>query len=180
MFAQSIIRRSAWLVVALVVVSGVVLAQGEKKETKEKKMTKADLPAAVIAAFEKAYPNATIKGVSKETEKKVTYFEVESVDGTMNRDLLYTADGKAAEIEETVNTADLPKEIQDALKKGAGKGTVAKAEKMTRGSVISYEFQIKTGKTTKELTIDAKGKVQKPAKGTKEKEDKEDEENEKD
>lgn len=178
MTSPQFLNRAAWPLILLLAATGVLLAQGEQKE---KKMTKADLPAAVIAAFEKAYPGAEIKGVSKETEKGITYFEIESVDGKTNRDLLYTADGKAAEIEETVATADLPKEIQAALKKAAGKGTVAKAEKLTRGSVVSYEFQIKTGKKTKEVAIDAKGKIQKPETTEKgEKEEKEDKENDKD
>jgi len=71
----------------------------EKEEAGENKAPDLKiLPAAVLDAFKTAYPKAVIKGTSKETEKGVTYYEIESVDGKLNRDLLYTADGKAAEI----------------------------------------------------------------------------------
>jgi hypothetical protein len=67
-----------------------------------KKFTAKDLPAAVSEAFTKAYPKAVSTGADKEAEKGKTFYEIESLDGTMKRDLLYTPEGKAAEIEEAL------------------------------------------------------------------------------
>lgn len=48
---------------------------------------------AIEAAFKKAYPNATVKAVSKEKEDGKVQYEVESMDGTQARDVIYLADG---------------------------------------------------------------------------------------
>ena len=51
----------------------------------DQKLEKKDVPAAVITAFEKAYPGAAVKGYGKEVEKGKTHFEIESVDGGKTR-----------------------------------------------------------------------------------------------
>jgi uncharacterized membrane protein YkoI len=144
----------------------------------EKKMSVKDLPAAVKNSFEKSYPNAKIKGVSKEEENGKTYYEVESVDGKMNRDLLYTPEGVAYEIEETIAAKALPQTVTDALKKEFTKYTVSKAEKTTKGTSIQYDVAVKSGKKTYEVSIDPAGKVlsKKEMKAEKEKGEKEEDE----
>jgi hypothetical protein len=147
---------------------------------KDKKITKKDLPAAVLSAFEKAYPKATIKGVGKENENKTTYFEIESIDGKISRDILYTTEGKAYEIEESMSKSDLPKEIQTTLKSQYAKANFVKAEKVTHDSAIGYEIQIKTGKKVKALSFDAAGKLVKDSGKKSEKEENEKDEEEED
>ncbi len=73
-------------------------------------------PAPVEAAFKKAYPNATVKAVSKETEKGQVQYEVESMDGAQARDLVYLADGKLVLYEELIPQADVPAAVMTALK----------------------------------------------------------------
>jgi hypothetical protein len=65
----------------------------------EKRIKEKDLPVAVTKAFHTEYPAAKIIGTSTEVEKGVTYFEIESMDGKVRRDLLYTKEGKRSEIE---------------------------------------------------------------------------------
>jgi hypothetical protein len=125
----------------------------------EKKLTSKQLPAAVQASFQKSYPTARIKGASSEVEKGKTLYEVESVDGKINRDLLYEKDGTCVEIEETIPLNALPDEVAKALKKEAGKGKVHKAEKLTKGETIQYEFLIGSGKGKREIVMDPKGKI---------------------
>lgn len=148
----------------------------------EQKIKAKDLPGAITAAFQKAYPNAKIKGTSKEVENGKTMYEVESVDGKINRDLLYNADGTCAEIEETIPVKALPGGVADALKKGFPKGKVMKAEKLTKGETVQYELVVQSGKEKHEVVFDAKGAIVKDtkmkAKAKEEKEEKE--ENEKD
>jgi hypothetical protein len=149
--------------------------------SQEKKIHKNDLPQAVLSAFEKAYPKATIKGLSTEVEEGKTYFEIESVDGKISRDLLYLADGSVAEIEEGVSTADLPSTVKATLHKEYPKGKVVKAEKTTKGTAVTYEMKVSSGKTTAELVIDPAGKVIKNEKAgamKKQKEEKEEGEQE--
>jgi uncharacterized membrane protein YkoI len=135
----------------------------EEEESEESAKNKAPdlkiLPAAVLNAFKTAYPKAVIKGTSKETEKGVTYYEVESVDGKLNRDLLYTADGKAAEIEEAVAPESLPAAVQQALTKAYPGCKILKAEALTKGPEKMFELQIQVNGKKQGVTIDPSGKI---------------------
>jgi len=117
------------------------------------------LPPAVLKAFKAAYPNAVIKGASKEVENGVTQYEVESVDGDLNRDLLYLADGKVIEIEETTAPENLPAPVKQTLAKDYTGVKVIKAEILTKDGVKSYELSIELKGKKMDLAIDAQGKV---------------------
>jgi peroxiredoxin len=174
-------KRSTGIVLALLAALILGVSTNASAEGK-KKFTKKDLPAAVTSAFEKAYPKATIKGASKEKENNTTYYEIESVDGTTKRDLLYTADGTIAEIEENIEAKDVPEAVAKTLKSDYGKYTIEKSEKVMRGSDTKYEFIVKKGKNRSEIVLDGSGKVVKTEKksAAKEKgEENEKEENEK-
>jgi DNA-binding beta-propeller fold protein YncE len=123
------------------------------------KAMKAELPPAVLDAFKAAYPKAVIKGTSKETEKGVILYEIESVDGMMNRDLLYTADGKTVEIEESVTPGALPAAIKQALTKAYPGYKLLKAEELTQDGQRLYELQIRHKGKTSEVTVDTGGKL---------------------
>ena len=133
---------------------------GEKEEAEEG--AKADLkilPPAVLAAFKTSYPHAVIKGTSKETEKGVTYYEIESVDGKMNRDLLYTADGKVAEVEESVAPGALPAAVTQALAKAYPGYKILKAEDLTKDGRKLFELQIQVKDKKIGVTIDRAGTI---------------------
>ena len=132
----------------------------------EKKIMKKDLPVPVLSSFQKAYPGATIKGLAREVEEGKTYFEIESVEGKVKRDLLYLADGTLVEIEETVGEADLPIPVKAAAAARYPKGKVVRAEKVTRGGAVSFELRVRVGKAQIEMSIDAAGKVLKESKGS--------------
>lgn len=144
--------------------------------TQEKKISKKDLPQAVLSAFEKAYPKAAIKGLSQEVENGKTYYEIESVDGKTTRDLLYLADGSVTEIEEGVSVAELPPPVKATLLKEYPKGRVLKAEKTTKGTTVAYEMKVSSGKINAELVIDPTGKVVKNEKAKAKKQEKEEKE----
>jgi uncharacterized membrane protein YkoI len=137
----------------------------------EKKITKKELPGEVLSAFQKAYPKATIKGLSKEEENGKTYYEVESLDGKTTRDISYLADGSVAEIEETIMASALPEAVRTSVSKEYPKGKIAKCEKVTRESTVEYEIHVAIGKATHELVVDPAGKVVKHDKANEEKED---------
>jgi len=135
----------------------------------EKKITKKDLPNAVLTAFEKAYPKAAIRGLSKEEENGKTFYEIESLDGKTRRDLLYSPDGTVAEIEEVVAANDLPAAVKATVDKEFPKGRIMKAEKLTHDSVTEYELVVSSGKAKHELVLDPTGKLlKKEAKNEKE------------
>ena len=147
------------IAIALLICATIVAsAQGEQK------IKAKDLPAAVTAAFQKAYPNAKIKGTSKEVENGKTLYEIGSVDGKINRDLLYDADGTCAELEETISVKALPVDVGNALKRNFPKGKVMKSERLMKGETIQYELIIQSGKEKHEVVFDAKGAVVKDSK----------------
>jgi len=130
-----------------------------KEENGETKIVKKDVPAAVLMAFEKAYPKATIKGFSKEVKNGQTLYEIESVEGTMTRDATYAADGKVHAVEESMAMKDVPAAVQQALEKKYPKAKVNLAEKVIEENSVAYEFHVTTAQGKKaEVKFDANGK----------------------
>jgi hypothetical protein len=151
------------------------LAQGARPAAKPAPAAKASdpaakLPAPILTSFRTSYPNATIKGVAKETEGGKTAWEVESIDNGLARDLVYNPDGTVVEIEEQIDAASLPAVVSAALKAKYPAATVTKAEKMTKGTTLTYEMALK-GAAVKSVEITPDGKLLPAAKEKDEKED---------
>jgi hypothetical protein len=151
------VRRT--IIGAACLASLLTLALACNAEDKETKITLKDIPAAVLSAFHKSYPKAEIKGVAKETEKGGTYFEIESVDEGISRDLLYLADGTVAEIEEAVDPANLPAPVKAAVANKYPKGKIVKAEKTMRDALTTYDLRIVSGKMNVNLVVTPDGKL---------------------
>jgi hypothetical protein len=150
---------TAWLT-ALAALA--ILFLSSNAGAQEKKITKKDLPPAVLAAFQKAYPKAEIKGVSEEKGKdgKMEY-EVESVEGKTGRDVAYLADGKVIEVEET---CVLPDAVRKAIDQKYPKGKIEKAERIIKGTKVEYEAVVEVGEKKSEVVLDAAGKILKAEK----------------
>ncbi|MCX6561361.1 MAG: hypothetical protein NTZ26_12710, partial [Candidatus Aminicenantes bacterium] len=77
-------KKTVWTTILVLglalVLAGVAAAQDKPKPAA---VDLKILPPAVLKAFQAAYPKAVIKGASKEVEKGVTQYEVESVDGKL-------------------------------------------------------------------------------------------------
>ena len=149
---------------------------------KKGKFTAKDLPAAVSTAFQKAYPKAKILGASTETEKGVKYYEIESQDGSVRRDLLYTEDGNIQETEETIAPGEIPEAVKAALSKELPHAKILKSERSTTKSGLEYEMIAKVKGKTYEISFDPTGKLleKKAAKPERKSENGEEEEGEED
>ncbi len=123
----------------------------------EQRIMRKDVPKAVLTAFAQAYPKATIKGYSKEMDKGQVVYEIESVEGKTTRDVIYSADGNLILVEESVNTSELPLAVKSALDKRFPGGKILRAEKVTKGTVVGYEFRIEHNGKTSEIVFDPKG-----------------------
>ncbi len=143
----------------------------------EKKIDKKDLPKAVIESFHKSYPNAEIKGTSVEKENGKTFYEIESIEGAQGRDLLYTKDGKIAEIEEALAADNIPDFVKNSVMKKYPECKIHKVEKLTKGKKTSYEAVVEHDGKKSEVVLDSKGNIQKMDKMKKENEEKEGKEN---
>ncbi len=142
---------AAMLLVALSIGTDL-LAQKPDKNKRDKP------PAAVVAAFQKAYPNATIKRVATEHEGGKLVYEVESVDQGRRRDILYTPEGNTIEVEEEIQQSALPEAVLATVKKQHPRATISKCEKVTRGATIEYEIHLK-GAAVRELVLSPDGKL---------------------
>ena len=138
----------------------------------EKKISEKELPAAVKTAFYKKYPKAEIKGLSTETENGKIYFEIESMDGKVRRDLLFTQKGKIVEIEETISSTNLPKGSLQAIEKKFHGAKVERVEKVTSGSKITYELSVTGKEADYEVILNKSGKIIKSKKANSEEGDK--------
>ncbi len=139
--------------------STILLLAPAGARAQETRLSRKEIPSAVLAAFEKAYPKATIKHAMKESKDGRTTIEIESLDGTTGRDLQYMADGMVMEIEETIPMSEIPAPVIAAVKGKHPKGKIVKAEKVTRGAVVTYDIEIRNGKRKVSLDLDASGKL---------------------
>lgn len=154
---RQIIGSLACVVLAGGVVSGAQSGQKPSTARARTASTKGATPA-IEAAFRKAYPDATIKHVSKEKENGREQYEVESIDHGKARDLIYLADGKMIEMEEELPAAELPAAVASAVKAKYPAATITKSEKLTitEGTVIQYELALR-GAPVKSVTLTPEG-----------------------
>jgi uncharacterized membrane protein YkoI len=126
----------------------------------EKKITRAELPPAVEKAVAELTRDATIRGLSTETEQGRTFYEAELTVKGRGRDVLIDEGGKVVEVEEELALDTLPAAIRDALQKAAGAGQIVKVESLTRsGRLVAYEATVKTGGKRSEIRVDPDGKA---------------------
>ncbi len=149
---KNVCARSALLIAAIAMTTVAVAAQ-------EAKIRQKQVPAAVLKSFKAAYPQAKVRGYAREKENGKVFFEVESIEGSTHRDVLYNPDGTVAEIEESIATIDLPAEAQQTLAQKYPHAVVTIAEKVTTGDKVGYEVNAKQGKRRISLEFDADGKL---------------------
>jgi hypothetical protein len=114
----------------------------------EKKLQMKDLPAAVQKTVQEQTKGAEIKGLSTETERGKTTYEVETIVNGKHRDLEMDAKGAVLEVEDETAIDSIPAAAKAAIEKRAAGGKIGMVETMTRGSAIFYEagYTSKDGK----------------------------------
>ena len=134
----------------------------------EHKISEKEVPVIVMSTFHKAFPKAVIKGTNTETEKGKKYFEIESMEDTKHIDLLITAAGNIAEVEESIPTDQIPGRVMKTLEKEFKRLKIETAEKVTHGTVSNYEFVVESNSGKYEVKLNAAGKLLKSEKASKE------------
>ncbi len=172
--------RRLFSIAILLLIAGLILPS--ESAAQDRKISRKDIPPAVLSAFAQSYPHAKIRGTSTEVENGNTYYEIESVDGAQRRDILYRADGTAAEIEEVVSPRALPESVNNAIAREFGKSEISKAERVRKGAALSYEVHVKLGGKSGSIVVSDSGRVleKSPLKAKKEKKEKEENEEEED
>ncbi len=106
-----------------------------------------DLPSTVLAAFEKAYPGATITDASQERQDGKMAFRVDAQEKGRRLVVTYTVDGAVIEGAEQVDEADLPKAVADAVR-SYPKARFVKGMKVVRGVNVHYELTLRGTRKT--------------------------------
>jgi hypothetical protein len=129
------------------------------------KPAKVVLPAAVDAAFKKAYPTAAIKNVIHETEDGQEQYEIESIDHGMKLDVNYKPNATVIVIEQEVAAADVPAAVMAAITARYPKATLTLRERATENKTTYYEIGLKGAPVASvQLTPEGKWISPKPGK----------------
>jgi uncharacterized membrane protein YkoI len=125
----------------------------------EKKLTKAQLPAAVQKTADEQSKGATVGGYSSEKEDGKTIYEVQLTVNGKNRDVSIDTTGVVIGVEDTVDFASLPDAVQAGLKKKAGAGKILSVEALTKkDKLVGYEAVVETAGKKKEVQVGPDGK----------------------
>jgi hypothetical protein len=73
--------------------------------------------------------------------------------------VLYWHDGTLIVIEETLPVSEMPRAVQDAIKRVSPSGVIEISEILKRGKTVEYEVLIREGKRSFELVLDPAGKI---------------------
>ncbi len=140
------------IAISICALAGVMAGQ-------EKKITRADLPAAVEKTVTQESKGATIRGFSRETEDGQTLYEAELTISGRSRDISMDANGAIVEVEDQVAISALPAAVRDALLAKVGPGKVQTVESLTKhGKLVAYEAKVMTGGKRSEIQVGPDGK----------------------
>ena len=125
-----------------------IAALGGAATAAEKKLQMKDLPPAVQKTVQDQTKGAEIKGLSTETEKGKTTYEVETTVNGKHRDFLVNVKGAVTEVEDETSIDSIPAAAKAAIEKKAAGGKITMVETMTRGGATFYEagYTSKDGK----------------------------------
>ena len=124
----------------------------------EKKVKMKDLPEAVRKTVQEQSKGATIRGLAKEVEDGMTFYEAELTVNGHNRDVLIDRTGAVVEIEEQVALSSLPAEVKATIQKAAGKGKITSVESITKNNTLeAYEAHVNTGGKKSEIKVAPNG-----------------------
>jgi uncharacterized membrane protein YkoI len=98
-----------------------------------------DLPAAAQKTVQETLKGGEIKNISKEVEKGVTQYEVETMLNGKHRDFEVDAKGKLLVVEEETDLASVPAPAKAAIEKKAAGGKIGMVELFIRGGETLYE-----------------------------------------
>lgn len=124
----------------------------------EKKMSFADLPAAVQQTIKEQSKGASIKGYATEREHGKKVYEAEMMVDGHSKDIQIALDGTLNEIEEEVAFSSLPMPVQTALTAKAGDAKITKVESLTkRSKLVAYEAATVKGTKKGEIQVGPDG-----------------------
>ena len=143
------------LVLAFLLLFAMQVMASDDAEVKE-----TDVPKAVLNVFKTAHPQTEIAGFDKEVVYGKTLYEVETVQGKVEKDFIYSEDGTLVKTDEEISVEALPESVIRTVKSTYPDCEFDEAEKITRGSTIEYEIVIEVGEDNEfELLVSSDGQI---------------------
>ena len=139
----------------MIVFAVVLCCAASAQETEIKRK---DVPRIILAAFDKAYSTVKVLEWEKEIHGGKLYYEAETVDGKISRNLLYAPDGTLAQITEKVDSMALPVAVTDRIKQQYPTATIRAAYKVTHADLIEYSIAL-SGRGPKKIVANAEGTI---------------------
>jgi hypothetical protein len=134
--------------------------QKSEARDQERRVRMRDLPAAVQQTVREQSKGAVIRGLSRETEKGVTNYEVELRVNQHNKDVLISPSGEVVEIEEQVTLASLPPAVKTTIEQNAGRDRIVSIESITKGATVeAYEAHVRGARKSREIKVSAEGQL---------------------
>ena len=118
-----------------------------------------EVPTPVLDAFDQQYKNVVVRGYGLKLEEGNTYYEIESNDGDITRDILYLADGTVVEIEESIEKKDLPQAVIKTINKEYLGAVITKAELVTRNEYTGFEVKLTHASKSISLDMNSQGEI---------------------
>ncbi len=141
------------MVCALVVLCCLVLM------AKEMQFTAADLPEAVIRAFQHSYPTVKALVYDVETINGKKHYEIETKNGKYQKDYVYLEDGTLLQTEEEIALKSLPEIVVQTIEKKYAGCEIDEATKIIRGAATEYEVAIEFDKKDFEVLVSSDGSL---------------------
>ena len=120
------------------------------------KLNAAKVPAEVKSAFAKMFPGTNATWEKENAKEYEAAFTMNGKEASAN----FLANGSWVETEMEIAIADLPKAVSNAVIAKYPAAVIKKIFKIDNASgAVTYEAEIKDGAKTRELVLDAAGKI---------------------
>jgi uncharacterized membrane protein YkoI len=158
-------KRATSIAVTATTILLLAAAARAQTDSAEKKLKKAEVPAPVLEAVTRKYPNAKLRNFGEETDEGKKVYEVELTSGKDQVSIDVSPEGKILAEETVIAPATLPVPIKAALQASKYKGwRIARAETVVhdeRPDTLEYEVVVQSKKEKFEVVLDKAGKITK-------------------
>lgn len=125
--------------------------------SKEVPLQESQVPAPVLAAFHKQFPDSHILKHALEKKGSHDFYELETDGKGSPHSLIYTPAGELAETEIVIPFGQLPAVVQEAAKRASPTGKVELVEIAQKKGKTFYEVHFKENGRTLETMFDPSG-----------------------
>jgi hypothetical protein len=123
----------------------------------EQKISCEAVPQIIRAAFAKTYPAASPTACTRDVDKhRTTSYEITGLEGSITRKGVFSPEGKTVTLEETIELAEVPGAVQQALKARYPDATITAAERVTYPA-LEFEFSIRHRGKLLQIAVNAGG-----------------------